>query len=84
MEYELTIEEKVTLKTIVKTPDLRVRLVLVASTSACAMLSENNIVSFYLGDMLTNARITSSTAKLEIVRFTQDRVNLLTNLQTII
>jgi MFS family permease len=48
--------------------DLRMRLLLVVSASVCAMLSGNNIVSFYLGDMLDKAGITDSNTQLEIVR----------------
>ncbi|KAH7024817.1 MFS sugar transporter-like protein [Microdochium trichocladiopsis] len=65
-EFERTEGRQVTLKHIAKTPDLRMRLILVLSASVCAMLSGNNVVSFYLGDMLTNAGITDSNTQLEI------------------
>lgn len=67
VEYELQVEEKATFKKIVTTPDLRFRLALVASASVCAMLSGNNVVSFYFGDMVTNAGITNSNTQLQIV-----------------
>lgn len=67
IDYERNIEEKTTFKKIVTTPDLRFRLVLVASASVCAMLSGNNVVSFYFGDMLSHAGITDSNTQLQIV-----------------
>ncbi|KAH8660365.1 MFS sugar transporter-like protein [Xylariales sp. PMI_506] len=66
IEYERTDGRQVSLKHIAKTPDLRMRLILVLSASVCAMLSGNNVVSFYLGDMLDNAGITDSNTQLEI------------------
>jgi MFS family permease len=70
MEFERTEGRQVSVQHIAKTPDLRMRLILVVSASVCAMLSGNNIVSFYLGDMLNNAGITDSKTQLEIVRHT--------------
>jgi hypothetical protein len=67
IEFERTGGRQVSLKHIVKTPDLRMRLILVISASVCAMLSGNNIVSFYLGDLLDNAGITDSNTQLQIV-----------------
>ena len=80
LDYERNVEEKTSFKKIIATPDLRFRLILVASASVFAMLSGNNVVSFYFGDMLTNAGITSSNTQLQIVssRPTQF-VRLLTN-----
>lgn len=67
IEFEKTEGRQASLKHIVKTPDLRFRMILVVSASVCAMLSGNNVVSFYLGDMLNNAGITDSDTQLEIV-----------------
>lgn len=67
IEFERTGGRQISLKHIVKTPDLRMRLILVVSASVCAMLSGNNIVSFYLGDLLNNAGITDSNTQLQIV-----------------
>jgi hypothetical protein len=66
MEFEKNYEQA-NLTQIAKTPDLRMRVLLVASCSLCAMLSGNNIVSFYLGTMLDGAGITNSNTQLEIV-----------------
>lgn len=69
IEYERTDGRQVSLKHIATTPDLRMRLILVLSASVCAMLSGNNVVSFYLGSMLTNAGITDTNTQLQIVSF---------------
>ncbi|KIW99487.1 uncharacterized protein Z518_11226 [Rhinocladiella mackenziei CBS 650.93] len=42
------------------------RLMLCASVAVITMVSGNNIISFYLGTMLSNAGITDSTTQLEI------------------
>lgn len=68
IEFDKNVRRRTAVKEVVKTPDLRMRLILVVSASVCAMLSGNNIVSFYLGDMLTQAGITESDTQLEIVR----------------
>lgn len=51
----------------VKTPNSRKRLTLALSVAVIAMLSGNNIVSYYLGDMLTQAGIYNTKVKLQIV-----------------
>lgn len=68
IEFDKAEGRQATFKQVVRTPDMRMRLVLVASASVCAMLSGNNIVSFYLGDMLTQAGIPDSNTQMEIVR----------------
>lgn len=69
IEFEKTdAARQATLRQIFGQKDLRMRLILVVSASVCAMLSGNNIVSFYLSDMLDRAGITNSNTQLEIVR----------------
>ena len=48
----------------VRTPNSRKRLMLALSVAVIAMLSGNNIVSYYLGDMLTEAGIYNTKVKL--------------------
>lgn len=52
---------------IVRTSNSRKRLILVVSVAVISMLSGNNIVSFYLGDMLTTAGLYNSHVQLQIV-----------------
>lgn len=52
---------------IVRTPNSRKRLILALSVAVISMLSGNNIVSYYLGDMLTTAGIYNSHVQLQIV-----------------
>ncbi|KAH7304455.1 general substrate transporter [Stachybotrys elegans] len=66
MDFERAEGRQFRTQQIVKTRDLRMRIILVASASVCAMLSGNNVVSFYLGDILTNAGISDSNTQLEI------------------
>ncbi|KAF1352266.1 MFS sugar transporter-like protein [Delphinella strobiligena] len=49
-----------------RTPVNRRRLMLAISVAVFTMLSGNNIVSYYLGNMLTQAGITNTTTQLEI------------------
>ncbi|CAI7644228.1 unnamed protein product [Penicillium palitans] len=51
---------------IVRTPNSRKRLILALSVAVISMLSGNNIVSYYLGDMLTTAGIYNSHVQLQI------------------
>ncbi|KAJ5497891.1 hypothetical protein N7453_006942 [Penicillium expansum] len=51
---------------IVRTSNSRKRLILVVSVAVISMLSGNNIVSFYLGDMLTTAGLYNSHVQLQI------------------
>lgn len=51
----------------VKKPSDRKRTLLMLSVAVFSMWSGNNIVSFYLGDMLDQAGITDSTTQLQIV-----------------
>lgn len=65
--FDKTGGRQASIKQVVKSPDLRMRVILVCSASVCAMLSGNNSVSFYFGNMLDNAGITDSNTQLEIV-----------------
>lgn len=47
-------------------PSVRKRLFLVCTVAVFSMLSGNNIISYYLGGMLTQAGITDTTTQLEI------------------
>ncbi|KAH6698361.1 MFS sugar transporter-like protein [Leptodontidium sp. MPI-SDFR-AT-0119] len=58
--------ETLSLLQTVKTPGARKRMMLSLSVAVFTMLSGNNIISYYLGTMLTNAGITDSTTQLEI------------------
>ncbi|KAF5602894.1 hexose transporter [Fusarium subglutinans] len=49
-----------------KTRSARRRLMLAVSVAVIVMASGNNIASFFLGDMLTNAGITNKTTQLQI------------------
>ena len=53
----------------VRTPNSRKRLMLALSVAVIAMLSGNNIMSYYLGDMLTEAGIYNTKVKLQIVSY---------------
>lgn len=66
LEYEANIGETLAVKELVKTPAARKRMNLVISVAVFSMLSGNNIVTYYLGEMLDNAGITNTTTQLEI------------------
>jgi hypothetical protein len=51
----------------IKTKRARKRMLLNISVAVFTMLSGNNIISYYLGGMLTDAGITNTTTQLEIV-----------------
>lgn len=51
----------------VRTKSSRKRLLLSTSVAVISMLSGNNIITYYLGGMLTQAGITNTTTQLEIV-----------------
>ncbi|KFA73043.1 hypothetical protein S40288_03279 [Stachybotrys chartarum IBT 40288] len=53
-------------KALVKTPSARKRLMLALSVAVISMLSGNNIVSYYLGAMLTTAGVYDQTARFQI------------------
>lgn len=55
------------LRDMVKKPSDRKRTLLMLSVAVFSMWSGNNIVSYYLGDMLDQAGITDSTTQLQIV-----------------
>lgn len=66
LEFEQSAGETLSVKEMVKTPGARRRMNLVLSVAVFSMLSGNNIVTYYLGDMLDNAGITNTTTQLEI------------------
>lgn len=59
---------KVVLRDMIFHPPTRKRIILGISVSVIAMLSGNNIISYYLGTMLDNAGISDTTTQLQIVR----------------
>ncbi len=67
LQWEKEQGETLSIKETVKTPSARKRMLLSLSVAVFTMLSGNNIISYYLGTMLTNAGITDSTTQLEIV-----------------
>ncbi|KAJ5908984.1 MFS sugar transporter-like protein [Penicillium taxi] len=66
IEWERNAGEKLTMIDTVKTPANRKRMMLALSVAVFSMMSGNNVVSYYLGDMLDNAGITDTTTQLEI------------------
>ncbi|EON96459.1 putative hexose transporter protein [Phaeoacremonium minimum UCRPA7] len=66
LEAERRAGKKLTYKEVLRTPNSRRRLMLVVSVAVLAMSSGNNIVSYYLGDMLKHAGITNTHTQLEI------------------
>lgn len=64
---EATYQHKSSFKLAFGTKSGRKRLLLAISVAVFAMLSGNNIISFYLGTMLTDAGVTDTTTQLEIV-----------------
>ena len=66
LALEETLESKVSLLQTVRNPGGRKRMLLLVSLAIFSMLSGNNIISYYLGTMLTQAGITSSKTQLEI------------------
>ncbi|CAI7673450.1 unnamed protein product [Penicillium pancosmium] len=67
IEMERASGKQMTYAEIFRTPNSRLRLLLVVSVAVLSMSSGNNIVSYYLGDMLDNAGITDTTTQLQIV-----------------
>ncbi|KAJ9293513.1 hypothetical protein DTO271G3_7778 [Paecilomyces variotii] len=66
IEWEKNHGEKLSMIQTVKSKSSRKRLLLSTSVAVFSMLSGNNIISFYLGDMLDHAGVTNSTTQLEI------------------
>ncbi|ETS81463.1 hypothetical protein PFICI_06465 [Pestalotiopsis fici W106-1] len=66
IEWERNTGKKMTYGEVFRTPNSRRRLMLVVSVAVLAMASGNNIISYYLGDMLSNAGITNTHIQLEI------------------
>ncbi|KAL3300563.1 hexose transporter [Colletotrichum asianum] len=67
LEWERSSGQKMTYAEVFRTPSSRRRLMLAVSMAVLAMSSGNNIVSYYLGDMLTKAGISNSQTQLQIV-----------------
>ncbi|KAJ5127947.1 MFS sugar transporter-like protein [Penicillium atrosanguineum] len=66
IEWEKNQGEKLTMFETVRTPSNRKRMMLAFSVAIFSMMSGNNIISYYLGDMLDNAGVTNTTTQLEI------------------
>ncbi|KAL4735387.1 hypothetical protein BDV11DRAFT_173912 [Aspergillus similis] len=66
IELERASGKQMTYAEIFQTPNSRRRLLLVISIAVLSMSSGNNIVSYYLGDMLDKAGITNETTQLQI------------------
>ncbi|KAJ9131239.1 MFS sugar transporter-like protein [Pleurostoma richardsiae] len=66
LRFEKEHGKTVSLKTMINTPSSRKRMMLALSVAICAILSGNNIASYYLSLMLDNAGITDTTTQLEI------------------
>ncbi|KAK1855659.1 hexose transporter [Colletotrichum chrysophilum] len=66
LEWERSSGQKMTYAEVFRTPSSRRRLMLAVSMAVLAMSSGNNIVSYYLGDMLTKAGISNSQTQLQI------------------
>lgn len=66
LAFERETGETLSLMTTVKTPSSRKRMLLTMSVAIFCMLSGNNIISYYLSLMLTNAGISDTTTQLEI------------------
>jgi MFS family permease len=64
--YEKALNCQKSPKQIAQNPSSRKRILLVTSVAVFCMLSGNNVISYYLGTMLTQAGITDSTTQLEI------------------
>lgn len=69
LAWEREVGKTLSYKEIVRTPSSRKRMTLALSVAVIAMLSGNNIVSYYLGDMLTAAGVYDNEIKLQIVSF---------------
>lgn len=61
--------KKLTYMEMARTPGARKRMTLSMSVAVIGMMSGNNIIAYYLGQMLDNAGITNETTQLQIVRF---------------
>ncbi|KAJ5777042.1 MFS sugar transporter-like protein [Penicillium odoratum] len=66
IQFEQNQGEKLTLLDTMRTPSNRKRMMLAMSVAVFSMISGNNIISYYLGDMLDNAGVTDTTTQLEI------------------
>jgi hypothetical protein len=67
LKFERENDQTLSMVQTIKTKSARKRMLLNISVAIFTMLSGNNIISYYLGGMLTDAGITSTTTQLEIV-----------------
>ena len=67
LKFERENDQTLSMVQTIKTKGARKRMLLNISVSVFTMLSGNNIISYYLGGMLTDAGITNTTTQLEIV-----------------
>ncbi|KAH8653739.1 general substrate transporter [Xylariales sp. PMI_506] len=65
LNFEKTVKEP-SIKDLAVNPSLRKRMLIVMSVAVFSMLTGSNIFSYYLGEALDNAGITSSVRQLEI------------------
>jgi hypothetical protein len=66
LAFERSHESPAFIKQLANSSSTRMRIFLVATVAVFSMLSGNNIISYYFGQMLTQAGITDSTTQLEI------------------
>ncbi|KAJ7643950.1 MFS sugar transporter-like protein [Roridomyces roridus] len=66
MEYEKSAPQPLSVKQMFKTPSARKRIILCTSVAVFSTVAGNVTVSYYLGQMLTNAGITNPTTQLQI------------------
>lgn len=66
LEYERTAGETLSLTQLFKTPTARKRVLLACSAAVFSTIAGNVIASYYLGSMLDDAGITSTTTQLQI------------------
>ncbi|KAJ6585265.1 MFS sugar transporter-like protein [Mycena capillaripes] len=66
LDFEKNAPEPLSVKQMFKTPSARKRIVLCASVGVFSTVAGNVIVSYYLGQMLSNAGIKDTTTQLQI------------------
>ncbi|KAJ7579697.1 MFS sugar transporter-like protein [Mycena floridula] len=66
LSFEKNVAKTLSLRQIVRTPTARKRMILALSAAVFSTVAGNVVVSYYLGQMLTNAGITNTTTQLEI------------------
>lgn len=66
-DFEKNVGETLSMKQMIRTPIARKRVIIACSVAVFSTLAGNIIASYYLGTMLTNAGIISTTTQLQIV-----------------